>query len=126
MFIPQTGNDDPSVSALTPDLLLLKSTSLASWDCLHQCLFALMNADIPDNGGDLSIYDTAQPQSIPPILLTDAPILGSAAEQSQFTTVRDFDSAAHSRSSSSASVRLDQSEERSVSPSFFTNPSDRG
>ncbi|XP_055342581.1 oxysterol-binding protein-related protein 10-like [Paramacrobiotus metropolitanus] len=56
--------DDPSTAGHTPDLLLLKSTSLAQWDCLHQCLFALMNTDVPETTGTgycgVNTYDLKQ------------------------------------------------------------------
>ena len=50
------GGDSDVVSvtqALHPDLLMLKGNSLAAWDCLHQCVFALMNTEAGSETGDV-------------------------------------------------------------------------
>ncbi|GAU98444.1 hypothetical protein RvY_09591 [Ramazzottius varieornatus] len=52
----EVGGDSDAVvatQALHPDLLMLKSNSLAAWDCLHQCVFALMNTETGSETGDV-------------------------------------------------------------------------
>jgi hypothetical protein len=112
------------VAALSPDLLLLKASSLASWECLHQCVFALMNTDVSDSG-DLGIHDPSIESAdlAPP---SSSGMMPAMMNQTACLTVtgatanRETDSAHHSRSSSVA-AQLDQADQRSTSPSVPTS-----